>query len=369
MQPKSLLILIGVILVIAFLLFGYSLYLQSGFQISFPKIESDKGINVIAIFLTGLITGGLTCMAVQGGLLAATIAQREEQSLKKKVSEGHALPIIIFLGSKIISYSVLGMLLGSLGSFFTLSLSLQVLLQLVVAIFMIGTVLNIFEVHPIFRYFVIQPPRFLTRIIRRQSKSQEFFAPALVGALTVFIPCGTTQAMMALSIASGSPLLGGVILFAFTVGTSPIFFILGYFATKLGERLHKNFMRVAALSILILAFFNIYNALALSGIVLPPRKSQTVSQVGPLSDVTIMITDRGYVPSDMVVKAGTSVKLHLVNNDAYACASAFSIPAFGYQKLIRVGTTETLTLQMPDSPITIPFMCSMGMYRGVIRVI
>ncbi len=33
--------------------------------------------NLLAIFLTGLITGGLTCMAVQGGLLAATIAQRE----------------------------------------------------------------------------------------------------------------------------------------------------------------------------------------------------------------------------------------------------------------------------------------------------
>jgi len=38
-----------------------------------------------AIFLTGLITGGLTCMAVQGGLLAATIAQREEERLKEKV--------------------------------------------------------------------------------------------------------------------------------------------------------------------------------------------------------------------------------------------------------------------------------------------
>src|SRR6266436_9844288 len=221
--------------------------------------------SLIGIFLTGLLTGGLTCMAVQGGLLAATIAQREEERLKEKATEGAALPIVSFLATKLIAYTILGFLLGLLGSAFQLSLTAKVVMQFFVVIFMLGTALNILNVHPIFRYFVIQPPRFLTRLVRKQSKSKDLFAPAILGAVTVFIPCGTTQAMMALAIASGKPLYGAAILFAFVLGTSPVFFLLGYFATRLGDALHQKFMRVAAIAIIILAVFNANNAIALTG--------------------------------------------------------------------------------------------------------
>lgn len=225
--------------------------------------------SLIGIFLTGLFVGGLTCMAVQGGLLAATIAQREEERLKDKTKETNsALPILAFLASKLAAYTILGFLLGLLGSVFQLSLTARTILNFAVVIFMVGTALNILEIHPIFRYFVIQPPRFLTRLIRKQSKSKDIFAPALLGAFTVAIPCGTTQAMMALAIASGKPLNGGAIMFAFILGTTPLFFILGYMATKLGDTLHQKFMRLAALAILLLAVFNLNNALALTGSIL-----------------------------------------------------------------------------------------------------
>src|SRR6266581_2202953 len=195
--------------------------------------------NLITIFFTGLIAGGLTCMAVQGGLLAATIAQRssfakaskdKEEELRRQATTGNALPILSFLVAKLAAYTVFGLLLGLLGSAFQLSLTAKVIMQFAVAVFMIGTALNILNVHPIFRYFVIQPPRFLTRLVRKQSKSKDIFAPGILGAFTVFIPCGTTQAMMALAIASGKPFAGSAILFAFVLGTSPVFFLLGYFA-------------------------------------------------------------------------------------------------------------------------------------------
>lgn len=193
-------------------------------------------MNLPAVFLTGLITGGLTCLAVQGGLLASTIAQREEDKLKDETKRsGNALPILSFLGAKLIAYTILGFLLGWFGSFIQLSLGTRVIMQIAVAIFMLGTAFNLLNVHPVFRYFIIQPPKFLTRLLRNQAKSKDFFAPALLGAFTVFIPCGTTQAIMALAIASGNPWLGAAIMFTFTFGTSPVFFTLGYFATRLGE--------------------------------------------------------------------------------------------------------------------------------------
>ena len=336
------------------------------------------------IFLTGLTVGGLTCLAVQGGLLAATIAQREEERIREQTTRsGSALPILSFLSAKLVAYIVLGALLGLFGSAFQLSVTAQTIMQFAVAIFMIGTALNILNVHPVFRYFVIQPPRFVTRMIRKKAKSASIFAPAILGAFTVFIPCGTTQAMMALAIASGNPLSGSAILFAFILGTSPVFFLLGYFATKLGDTLHQKFMKFVAYAIILLALFNVNNALALTGssvnfenIIKPlfcaiSYCSSTINDQSnlPTNEATITIESAGYSPQQLTVHAGEEVTLHLKNTDSYSCAQAFTIPSLGIQRVVGVGTTDTITFTAPEQPSKIPFMCSMGMYRGVINIL
>lgn len=341
--------------------------------------------SLLPIFTTGLLTGGLTCLAVQGGLLASTLAQREEERLKDKVKDGNALPIFAFLGAKLIAYTILGFLLGWLGSLFQLSLTAQVILQFAVVIFMVGTALNILNIHPIFRYFVIQPPRFLTRLVRKQSKSKDMFAPALLGAFTVFIPCGTTQAMMALAIASGSPLYGAAILFAFVLGTSPVFFLLGYFATKFGDVLHQKFMQFAAYAIILLAVFNFNNTISLTGSRMTLQNFWSVtwctvsfcedsaafamSSDKPVTEATILVEPNGYNPSRLSVRSGSAVTLHLVNNNAIGCTQAFTIPKLNIQKIITKGNTDTVTFTAPSEKGEFTFMCGMGMYGGVIKVI
>lgn len=341
-------------------------------------------MNLIPIFLTGLFTGGLTCLAVQGGLLAATIAQSEEERLKEKVTKGSAVPILAFLVAKLGAYTLLGFFLGWFGSLFQLSLTTQIIMLVAVAIFMIGTALNILNVHPVFRYFVIQPPKALTRLVRNQSKNRSIFAPALLGAFTIFIPCGTTQAMMALAIGSGSPLLGAAVMFAFILGTSPLFFILGYFATKLGDALHQKFMKFAAYALILLAIFNLNSALALTG------SNLTLDAIGMdfwctvsfckdrtnvkgtthiTNEVTIEFNETFYSPSNLTVKAGLPVKLHLVNSGASGCIQAFTIPKLGIQKIVRVGTSDSIEFVAPSTPQQLSFMCGMGMYRGIIQVI
>lgn len=341
--------------------------------------------NLITIFFTGLLTGGLTCMAVQGGLLAATLATAEEERLEEKAKSGNALPILAFLGSKLLAYTLLGALLGLLGSFFQLSITLKVILQIAVAIFMIGTAANILQLHPIFRYFAIQPPKFLTRLVRNQSKSKSIFAPALLGAFTIFIPCGTTQAMMALAVASGSPLLGSAVLFAFILGTSPVFFLLGYFATKLGDMFHESFMRLAAFALILLAIFNINNAVSLTGsnltignIVGNSTKAvwctfaicstSTVPAGEATTDPAIIIGAVGYNPNSITVPAGKKITLHLQNQGGTSCIQAFTIPSLGIQKIVPPGASDTITFTSPNQTEQIAFMCSMGMYRGVINV-
>ena len=63
-------------------------------------------------FLTGLTAGGLSCLAVQGGLLASTLAQDIEKQVSRK---HHAQAIAAFLTTKVAAYTVLGALLGWLG--------------------------------------------------------------------------------------------------------------------------------------------------------------------------------------------------------------------------------------------------------------
>ena len=345
--------------------------------------------NLHAIFATGLITGGLTCLAVQGGLLASTIAQREKEKLKDTVRKsGNVLPILSFLIAKLAVYTVLGFLLGLFGSFFQLSLATRTILEFAVVIFMLGTALNILNVHPIFRYFVIQPPRFLTRLVRKQSKSNDIFAPAILGAFTVFIPCGTTQAMMALSIASGNPILGALIMFVFTLGTSPVFFTLGYFATRLSNALHDQFMKFAAYGIIILAVFNLNNAIALTGSNFTidkmwknvyctfyfcresPVFAKNSNVLGTaVNEAIINIEGAAYSPNNLVVKAGSRVTLKLINSTGGGCTQAFTIPKLGIQKVVPLGNSDSVEFVAPNEPQELAFMCGMGMFRGVINVI
>lgn len=343
-------------------------------------------MNLWGVFLTGLFAGGLSCLAVQGGLLAATLAQREEEKLKDQTKKsGNAVPILSFLTAKLIAYTILGLLLGWFGSLFQLSVTAQTILQFAVVVFMLGTAFNILNVHPIFRYFVIQPPHFLTRLVRKQSKRSNIFAPVTLGAFTVFIPCGITQAMMALAISSGSPIFGAMILFTFVLATSPIFFIFGFIVTTLGDALKEKFMKGAAYLIILLAVFNFNNALALTGsnftldniwkgfvCTIAFCNSQALGSQAfslPVTQAFINIEAAGYNPNNLTVKKGTQVTLKLINIDGGGCTQAFTIPSLGIRKIVPIGTSDIITFTAPNEIGQMPFMCSMGMYRGVINII
>ena len=356
--------------------------------------------NLFVIFGTGLLTGGLTCLAVQGGLLATAMAQEEEEQIEGnessppsrrsgEVKRPSAMPIVWFLGAKLVAYTILGFLLGLLGSALELSVTASLVLQFAVIIFMLGTAGNLLNLHPIFRYFIIQPPKFLTRRVRSQAKSKSIFAPAILGALTIFIPCGTTQAMMALAISSGKAFSGMAILFAFILGTTPLFFILGYFVTKMGDAMQKKFYKFAAVAIIFLALYSLNGALALAGAPnftsvwqslnkpnyfvegIPTNNYQpaTDNRSGDINNnPTITIDSYGYSPKTLYVGVGEKVKITLENVDGYSCAQSFVIPSLNLRASVPPGRTQTVEFTAPRQPTTIPFMCSMGMYRGEIIV-
>ena len=89
----------------------------------------------------------------------------------------------------------------------------------------------------------------------------------------------------------------------------------------------------------------------------------------PTQQATIIIGENGYSPTSFTIKTGTTINLTLKNTGGAGCTQSFTIPSLGLQKIIPLGTTNQLAFVAPTQEGDIPFMCSMGMYRGVIHVV
>jgi sulfite exporter TauE/SafE len=366
---------------------------------------------ILVALVTGLTTGGLSCFAVQGGLLSASIAQRVESDVQQmgparrknsrpRLSVGMIQPILLFMFAKLLAYTALGFALGLLGSALSFSPAVQGAIQLAIGVFLVGNALRMFNVHPIFRYFSFEPPQALTRYVRRLSKQGDsWFTPLFLGALTVLLPCGVTQSMMAVAIGAGNPMFGAMIMFAFVLGTSPTFVAVSWLASSLGGLFQKYFYVVVAVVVLGLGLYSINSGLVLVGspvsataVMQQMRWSQQAAvaapAAGPASNVSvpagtdplpaapaasgaqrvvINVENSGYSPDLISLPAGQPIELHLVTNQTRSCSRAFVIPDLGVQELLPETGDVVVNLPAQKAGTTVPFMCSMGMYTGAFQ--
>ncbi|HET7099414.1 MAG TPA: sulfite exporter TauE/SafE family protein [Patescibacteria group bacterium] len=324
--------------------------------------------NLWLAFITGLTSGGISCFAVQGGLLTTAIAGEEEIEISRSVK---AKALGIFLISKLIAYTLLGFLLGFLGASLNISPKVQGLLQIFIGLFMLATAARMLNLHPIFRYFVITPPKFILKLMRNQAQAKSYFSPMILGALTILIPCGVTQAMMLLAIGTGDPFWGAGIMFFFILGTSPVFFAIGYAATELMKK--RIFNIVAALVIMLIGILSINSGQLLRGSVHTLQSyysvlfgSNKTSKVGNV--VNINATNRGYTADVNTLKIGVPVKINLKTTGVTGCARSFTIPSLNYFKILPATGTETIEFT-PTKLGNLTYTCSMGMYSGSFNVI
>ena len=356
-------------------------------------------MNLWIVFLTGLTSGGLSCLAMQGGLLASIIANQKENEIEsgkrheKAQSKAETfdqldwLPVGLFLVAKLISHTILGFFLGWLGSNMELSLTMRLVSQGIAAFFMLATAGNLLDLHPIFRYVVFQPPKFVQKMIRSEAKGRALFTPAVLGLMTIFIPCGVTQAMEVLAITSGNLVLGALIMFFFVLGTSPLFAIVGVATAKLSETFRQNFLKLAAALLIFLGLSGINGILTVLDSPITFEKfvqpivyyfsddwitgtngNNQVQGATGTQKVLINVQSSGYSPRKIQVKAGLPVELTLQTKDTYSCASSFVLKAFNIK--LQLGPNDSKTVSFtPTQKGKYTFTCSMGMYTGVLEVI
>ena len=319
-------------------------------------------MDLVVAFITGLTTGGLGCLAVQSGLLASTLAYQLEQDMlaqssgvTSKFKPHIAQPIFLFLVAKLVAYTILGFLLGALGSALQLSPLMSAIMYIGIGVFMLGNGLRMLDVHPIFRYFVIEPPKFLTRFIRRKSKDgTSLVTPLFMGTLTIFLPLGTSSASQ-----------GAMLMFAFILGTSPLFFIVSYFATRLGATLEKYFTRIVAVTMMLLAVVSVDAGLNLVGSPfsfsrLAARMSDQIN--GVQTGFVINVTEDGYSPVVLPLPADKPVSLEWVTEDTQTCARSVVMPGLDYAEILPSTGRVRFDIPAQEKGTVLRYSCSMGMY-------
>lgn len=338
-------------------------------------------------FITGLTTGGISCLAVQGGLLTSAIGgggseeqEGAEGSDRKRVTKW--TQVLMFLAAKLAAYTLLGALLGGIGVGLSFSPKTMGLLQIAVGIFMLGTAGRLLNLHPVFRYFAVQPPKFVYKFLKKTSKSGSYFAPALLGIFTILMPCGVTQAMMAGAVASGNAITGAGLMFAFVLGTSPVFFMLGAAVTELLQR--KAFAFAAATIVCILGVLSINGGMGLRGSFytiqniwkaattdvgsLAQKEGSVAGITNGVQKATITIRNSGYTSDVSTLKVGVPLRLTLKSIAAAGCGRAFTIPDYNISKVLPVDGEETIEFT-PKKIGRLAYSCSMGMYTGEFAVV
>jgi sulfite exporter TauE/SafE len=349
-------------------------------------------VDLMAVFLTGLLAGGVSCAAVQGGLLAGlvsrqkalvTVPARAQQELRWQAQLGEDLaPVAGFIGGKLLSHALFGALLGAVGSAVELSSGLRAIVQVAAGFVILGFALAQLKV-PGFQNFTFTPPESWVRFVRGTARGTHAIAPAFLGFASILIPCGVTLSVMALAVTAGSPARGAAMMAVFVIGTAPLFTAIGYAASKAAEVWKGRLATATGVVLLLAGVYTLNGGLTLMG---SPFAAQNVAQaVGAkpsmpqAADASVVSVKNGqqtavvtvtpgqYSPGNIAVKAGVPTTLVFRADGAAGCVRAVVIPSLDRQWILpEDGDTKVALGAL--KPGRIDFTCGMGMYRGAITV-
>lgn len=213
----------------------------------------------ITSFVIGLVASVSSCLAIVGGLvlsLSATVSQDNVSDTK---------PMFLFHVGRLISFALLGGVLGAVGSAIGISFTLGAILGLIASLVMIVLGLNLVGV---FEKSTITLPSGIFNFFSKVE--HQTLAPFLIGVGTFFLPCGFTQSMQIAALSSGSFVSGMLIMLAFALGTLPMLALLSFGSASFAHSKHAPlFFKSAGVVVIGLGVFALLAGLAGLGIINP----------------------------------------------------------------------------------------------------
>jgi len=363
------------ILGIVFIIFALYTMINhfGGFNIfnSFP--EAKQGLGYGALFLIGMLTS-IHCVAMCGGINLSQCVPNARIKNEKKTT--NLRPGILYNTGRVISYTIIGGIVGALGSVVSFSGTAKGIVAIIAGVFMVIMALNMLNLFPWLRKFNPRMPKIFGRKINDQKKSN---SPLVVGLLNGLMPCGPLQAMQLYALSTGDPVQGALAMLAFSLGTVPLMFGLGAISSFLSKKFTSKMMTASAVLVLMLGVFMFSNGLSLSGIALPSlsggvvasaqtTQSNTAPSVSEgVQTVTTKLSPNSYEP--ITVHVGVPVKwiIQADASDISGCNNQVLVPKYNIQKKLVEG--DNLIEFTPTETGTVPYSCWMGMIKSNITIV
>lgn len=353
------------------------------FGVTDLKINPGAPSNLFVVLLIGLTAGISSCMALVGGLVLGMSARHAEKHPEATPVQKFR-PHIYFNIGRIVSYAVLGGIIGLIGQAFQFKGPTLGIVTLIVGMVMLTLGLQLIEIFPKISGISFSLPSGISKALgikKHHAKEYSHTNSSLVGALTFFLPCGFTQAMQIYAMSTGSFISGALIMGIFAIGTAPGLLGIGGLTSVIKGSFSKKFFKFIGLMVIAFALFNISNAFNLFGwrISLPSSSSSTqnISQSGN-SDPNVTLENGvqivrtteesyGYRPNKFTIKKGIPVRWIINATNVYSCAASIIVPKLDIGKTLKSG--ENIIEFTPTETGVINFSCAMGMYTGKFIVV
>ena len=251
--------------------FRIAIPIALAFAVLFVVLQKVGLVNLITTskvsfgtaFVIGIIASLSTCMAVVGGLLLSMSATFAKGGDKIK-------PQVLFHVGRLVSFFVLGGVIGAIGSAFQLNGTGSFVLSLIIGTVMLVLGINLLDVFHWTKRLQPSMPKFLSRHAFGVSKINHTLTPLLVGIATFFLPCGFTQSMQIYTLSTGSFLTGALTMSSFAFGTLPVLALVSFSSLSIkNSRYAGIFFKTAGLIVIMFAIFNLINSLVAAGIINP----------------------------------------------------------------------------------------------------
>lgn len=227
------------------------------------NLVSTGNVTYGTAIMVGVIASLSTCMAVVGGLLLSMSATFAKEGNKVR-------PQVLFHIGRLVSFFVLGGVIGSLGAVFALSVTATFIISLVIGLVMLVLGINLLDVFHWSKRFTPAMPQFLAKRAYGVAKFNHSLTPLLVGVATFFLPCGFTQAMQVYTLGTKSFMGGALTMGAFALGTFPVLALVSFSSLSIKDSKYAGvFFKTAGLIVILFALFNLINSAVVIGFINP----------------------------------------------------------------------------------------------------
>lgn len=335
------------------------------------------------MFALGLGTS-LHCVSMCGPLVLTYAVKGEENGpWYRKLT-----PNVAYQGAKVVSYMLVGLLLGAIGAYLNLD-ALRQYVYFLAGGFMIVLGLGMTGRFPWAARLTPRPPKWLMNLLlklRRKSVADAedgtttLATPITFGLMTGLLPCGPLMAAQVAAAASGSAFTGALGMAAFALGTAPLMVAFGTAGSLIPRVWKERMMVVLAIGVIIFGLVFINRGLVATGAPVTFMTVQTAVMGGGAApqteyttgadgvvEIPLSIINTRFVPQVVQIPADTPVRLVVDRQENSTCSDQIYLPQLDILRDLTPNAVTAVDLP-PIAAGAYTLTCQMSMMQGQLIV-